>query len=95
VTAFDVVGTKSRFAPLNAFISSNGESFAGKEIGRFTCDDGGVCVAYNLLDNPDILKVILDGQFEINVNRYKNSSDVSVPIAIDRDRPELMLKFAQ
>ena len=48
---------------------------------------------YNLFDNPDILKGLLDGEFEINVNRYENSSDASVPIAIDRDKQDVNQKL--
>ena len=96
VTAFDLVGTTTQFAPLHyAFISAKGESFAGKEAGKFTCEDGGVCLAYPILDNPNLFNAILDGEFEINVNRYENSSDVNVPIAIDRDEPEVSKKFAE
>lgn len=97
VTAFDLMGTQAtpQFAPLHyAFLSANGTSFAGKEAGKFTCDDGGICMAFSIFDNPTLLEALLDGTFEINVTRRPGGSDVRVPVNIARDKPETAMKFA-
>jgi len=97
VTAFDMVGAQPspQFAPLHyAFLSAKGTSFAGKEAGKFTCDDGGVCMAFSIFDNPTLLEALLDGAFEINVSRTPNGSDVRVPVNFARDKPETAREFA-
>jgi len=97
VTAFDMVGAQPspQFAPLHyAFLSANGTSFAGKEAGKFTCEDGGICMAFSVFDNPTLLEALLDGALEINVSRTPNGSDVRVPVNFGRDKPETAREFA-
>jgi hypothetical protein len=94
VTAFDLVGEKPVFAPLSlAYLTANGKSYAGKQSGTFTCEDGGQCVAYNFFDDPD-LAASLGQTFEINITRANGSSDVRVPINVLRDFPKVSADFS-
>lgn len=95
VTAFDLVGDKPNFAPLSlAYLTANGKSYAGKQSGTFTCDDGGQCVAYSFFDDPD-LAIALSQSFEINITRANGNSDVSVPIRVARDFPKVSVGYSQ
>lgn len=96
VTAFDIIGAKThQFAPLHyAFITAKGTSFAGKESGKFTCEDGGVCMAFSVFENERLLEALIDGAFEINVTRQPGGSDVRVPVNFARDKPEVAARFA-
>jgi hypothetical protein len=85
VTAFDLVGDKTQFAPLHyAFISAKGESFAGKESGKFTCEDGGVCIAYSIFDNPNLFDAILIIQIFLTPSSMESLRSTSTDMKIRR-----------
>ena len=95
VTGFDVVNQNTNFAPLGyAYLSAKGQSFAKKEFVNFQCEDGGLCIGYEMLKYPDLGFAISD-DFEINFSRANGSSDVKVPISFLRDRPAESLNFSQ
>jgi hypothetical protein len=52
-----------------------------------------VCLAYGFFKSPDLVEVILGGNFAINFNRDPGSSDVKVPVDLSRDKPEVHLRF--
>ena len=74
ITAFDIVNNRPQFSPLfYAYLSKKRQSYAGKEFVKFQCDDGGLCIGYEILKNAD-LTAILNDPFEINFNRTNGGS---------------------
>jgi hypothetical protein len=94
VTAFDLENQNPKFAPLNyAFLTVAGQSYAKKEFVNFKCEDGGLCIGYEMLKFPELGDLFSD-DFEINFNRAGGGSDVKVPISFVRDKPAEALKFS-
>ncbi len=94
-TAFDVQGGVPKLSPLEyAYLSVSGVSYAGKEVAKFASEDGGLFMGYELLKYPE-LALSLKGALEINFNRAKGRSDLSIPVNISRDKPEVAEKQSQ
>jgi hypothetical protein len=94
VTPFDDASGTPQLAPINyAFITSDGQSFAGSELATGKAEDGGLLVAFSLLDNMPLFAALTGGKFEINFNRRPNASDVKVPVNFLRDKPKVMISF--
>jgi len=95
-TAFDLIGDKISLSPLSyAYISANGKSYAGNEFGKFTCEDGGLCVGYNILDTKNVaLLGSIGNAFNISITRANGHSDVSIPINLLRDKPDASQSFS-
>jgi hypothetical protein len=93
VTGFDTdTPTPTVFHINYAYLSGEGISYARREYVKFACEDGGYCSGYTLFDKPEIGMMLSSG-FEINYNRRADSSDVTVPIRLLRDKPADSKKF--
>lgn len=92
VTAFDAIGNDAKLAPLGyAYLSVHGTSYAGAEFVSFTCEDGGLCVGYELLKHPE-LAAIGEG-FQISFTRANGKTDVLVPISLHNDKDSVWQSF--
>lgn len=95
VTAFDMVNNKPQFAPLDyAYISAAGHSTAGKEYVKFTCEDGGICLGVDMLQNPE-LGMAIGQDFQIGITRANGRSDVVILIAFMREHAKQALAFSE
>jgi len=95
VTAFDTNGQTLKLSPLDyAYLSVGGQSYAGKEIAKLPSDDGGLMMLYDMVTNPD-LALGLDGQISISITRQGGRSDVSIPMYLQRDKPEAALQHTK
>jgi hypothetical protein len=96
ITMFDVVQEKPVLAPINyAFLSSNGQSYAGKESGKHTSEDGVLLVLYDLLTVPALFEVLLTGDIEFNFNRHADGSDVKVPVNLFAKHAKVAVNFGE
>jgi hypothetical protein len=96
ITMFDVVQEKPKLAPIAyAFLSANGQSYAGKEITEGNAEDGGRLVVYDLLAVPTLYEQLLTGIIELNFNRNVGSSDVTVPVNLFEQHPKVAIDFTQ
>ena len=95
VSAFDYENDKLRSTPISyAYLSVAGNSYAGKEVTKFTCEDGGLCLGYDAMKYLELGQAI-GNEFEINFNRRPGGSDVRVPLSILRERPKESMAYSQ
>lgn len=92
VTAFDLEGEQHVLAPLKyAYLNSGGVSFAGKEIGVQTAEDGGIVIGYDLFSN-------MFDPFEplsLNITKEGGHSDVSIPVNFGMNDPAIALDYGE
>lgn len=85
VSAFDIDNNKTVPAQIQmAYLSSKGKVYSGRESGSFNCENGGLCVSYNAIENMDLILGLSDG-LEINFLRKGGRSDVRVPVRMPLD----------
>lgn len=96
VTAFDLDNNGGyKIAPLEyAYISSQGQSYAGKEFVVGPAEDGGLLVGYEALKNM-YLGVQVSEQMSINFTRKSGRSDISVPVNFGRFKPNASLSYSK
>ena len=96
VTAFDLDNNGGyKIAPLEyAYISSQEQSYAGKEFVVGPAEDGGLLVGYEALKNM-YLGVQVSEQMSINFTRKSGRSDISVPVNFGRFNPNATLSYSK
>jgi len=94
ITMFDMVQQQAKLAPIHyAFMSANGHSYAGQENAEGNNEEGGLLVAYDLLKVPELYGALLNGAVELNFNRNEGASDVTVPVNLFADHPDMRTNF--
>lgn len=94
VAAFDVADGQVFLAPMDyAYLSINGRSFAGEEAARFRCEDGGVCLAYQLSSHPELAVAPISG-FSVAYNRKPRATDVAIPVNILQAAPQAAFDYS-
>ncbi len=94
ITMFDAVGETPKLAPIGyAYLSANGQSYAGKELTKGNAEDGGVILAYDIMALPTLYAALLTGSVEFNFNRNVGASDVAVPVNLFQKHPEIAIRF--
>jgi hypothetical protein len=86
VTGYDLVSERLVLFPIDyAYFQDATVSSAQKEFVKFTCEDGGFCSGYTLLDKLDLFGSVVDGManrnFRISILRNRGSTDVKIPIS--------------
>lgn len=96
VTAFDLDNDGGyKIAPLEyAYISTEGQSYAGKEFVVGPAEDGGLLVGYEVFKNM-YLGVQVSEQMAINFTRKSGRSDISVPVNFARFNPNAWMSYTK
>jgi hypothetical protein len=78
----DFINGKMIFFPIEyAYFENTETSSAKKESLKFTCENGGFCSGYGIVNNLDLVKAVVDGNFNIAILRSAGTMDVKVPIS--------------